>query len=233
MRRVHTLDMNAAEIPGVDLSVLARWMDLRALGEGPLLDPTLIAGGTQNVLMRFTRAGRAYVLRRPPVHKRANSDETMRREARALAALAGTAVPHPALIAAEPDGEVLGAAFYLMEPVDGFNATLGLPSPFDADLGWQREMGLSMADAIAALAAVDHVAVGLGDLGRFEGWADRQVGRWRKQLDSYSELAGYPGPQIPGVDEVGDWLARQRRNIRTWFRLPPPDPAEAADRLRE
>ena len=194
-------------ISGVDLSVLAMWMDERALGEGPLVDAELITGGTQNILLRFTRAGRVYVLRRPPISKRANSDETMRREARALGALAATDVPHPALIAAEADPEVLGASFYLMEPIDGFNATLGLPGPFDTDLGWQHEMGLSMADAISALAAVDHVAVGLADLGRFEGWVERQVGRWRKQLDSYSDLAGYPGPVIPGVDAVGEWLA--------------------------
>ncbi len=187
--------------------VLRGWMDARSLGEGSLDDAELITGGTQNILLRFTRAARTYVLRRPPVNKRSNSDETMRREARVLAALADSAVPHPALIAAEPDPEVLGAAFYLMEPIDGFNATLGLPAPFDTDLGWQREMGLSMPDAIASLAAVDHVAVGLADLGRFEGWADRQVGRWRKQLDSYSELVGYPGPDIPGVDAVGEWLA--------------------------
>ncbi len=199
--------MSDIEIPGVDLSVLRRWMDARSLGDGPLVDAELIAGGTQNILLRFARSARTYVLRRPPVNKRANSDETMRREARALAALAQSDVPHPALIASEPDPEVLGAAFYLMEPVDGFNATLGLPAPFDTDLGWQHEMGLSMPDAIASLAAVDHVAVGLADLGRFEGWAERQVGRWRTQLDSYGELAGYSGPEIPGVDVVGEWLA--------------------------
>ena len=88
------------EIPGVDLSVLRGWMDARSLGDGSLVDVELITGGTQNILLRFGRAERTYVLRRPPVNKRANSDETMRREARALAALAGTAVPHPALIAA-------------------------------------------------------------------------------------------------------------------------------------
>jgi aminoglycoside phosphotransferase (APT) family kinase protein len=198
------------EIPGVDLAALAAWMDARELGTGPIESPTLIAGGTQNVLLRFTRSGREYVLRRPPVHKRANSDETMRREARVLAAIADTDVPHPGLIAAEPDPEVLGASFYLMEPVDGFNATLGLPEPHASDVSWQHEMGLSMADAIASLSRVDHLAVGLGDLGRFEGWAERQVGRWRKQLDSYSELAGYPGPDLPGVDRVGEWLESHR-----------------------
>ena len=67
-----------------------------------------------------------------------------------------------------------------------------------------------MADAIGALASVDHVAVGLGDLGRFEGWAERQVGRWRKQLDGYSDLPGYPGPDLPGVDRVGEWLELHR-----------------------
>jgi aminoglycoside phosphotransferase (APT) family kinase protein len=134
----------------------------------------------------------------------------MRREARVLSALSGHAVPHPAVIAAEPDPDVLGAAFYLMEPVDGFNPTLGLPAPFGSDRDWQHRMGLSMADAIAALAAVDHEAAGLGDLGRVEGWAERQVGRWRAQLDGYASLPGYPGAELPGVDAVGEWLDRHR-----------------------
>jgi aminoglycoside phosphotransferase (APT) family kinase protein len=198
------------DVPGVDLEVLTAWMDDRRLGGGPLDSPTLISGGTQNVLLRFSRSGREYVLRRPPVHKRANSDETMRRESRVLAALAGTDVPHPALIAAEADPDMLGASFYLMEPVDGFNATLGLPERYASDRSWQHQMGLSMADAIAALSRVDHHAVGLGDLGKFDGWVERQVGRWRRQLDSYSELPGYPGPELPGVDRVGQWLDAHR-----------------------
>jgi aminoglycoside phosphotransferase (APT) family kinase protein len=197
-------------IPGVDLPTLAAWMDEHGLGDGPIEVPQLIAGGTQNILLRFARSGREYVLRRPPVHKRANSDETMRREARVLAAIAETDVPHPALIAAESDPDVLGASFYLMEPIDGFNATLELPEPYMSDPTWQCDMGLSMADAIGALSRVDHIAVGLGDLGRFEGWAERQVGRWRKQLDGYSEMPGYPGPDLPGVDRVGEWLDTHR-----------------------
>ncbi|MGZ6956500.1 MAG: phosphotransferase family protein [Acidimicrobiia bacterium] len=196
--------------PPVDLARLAAWMDARGLGAGPLEAVTPIEGGTQNILLRFRRAGREYVFRRPPVHKRANSDEVMRREARILAALAGSDVPHPALIAAADETETLGAVFYLMEPVDGFNATLGLPEPHRSDPAMQRRMGFAMADALLALAQVDPGARGIDDLGRFDGWAERQVGRWRRQLDGYSELEGYPGPQIPGVDEVGDWLDAHR-----------------------
>ncbi|HEX5614224.1 MAG TPA: phosphotransferase family protein [Acidimicrobiia bacterium] len=198
----------------VDLERVAAWMDERTLGRGPITDVALIAGGTQNVLLRFRRDDREYVLRRPPPHKRANSDETMRREARVLAALAGTDVPHPALIAACADTDVIGAAFTLMEPVDGFNPSTGLPDAYRDRPDWQRRMGLAMADGIAALARVDHVARGLADFGKAEGWLERQVPRWRAQLASYSELDGYDGPDIPGVDDVARWLDAHRPG--TW-----------------
>ncbi len=194
----------------VDLGALAGWMDARGLESGPLLDVAPIAGGTQNVLLRFTRGSRDFVFRRPPPHKRKNSDEAMRREARILAALAGTDVPHPALIAACNETETLGATFYLMEPVDGFNATLELPEPHASDLAMQHAMGFGMADGLLALAAINPEARGIADLGKFDGWAERQVGRWRSQLESYSELDGYPGPDIPGVDAVGAWLDAHR-----------------------
>ena len=199
----------------VDLDRVVAWMDERGLEAGPLTDIGLITGGTQNILLKFTRGARTFVLRRPPPHKRANSDETMRREARVLAALRGTDVPHPELIAAEPDESVIGAAFYLMEPVEGFNVTLGLPPAMVDRPDVQHEMGLSMADAIAALGRLDPVECGLADLGKWDGWADRQVPRWRKQLDSYSSLQGYPGPDIPGVEAVGEWLtAHQPTDVR-------------------
>jgi aminoglycoside phosphotransferase (APT) family kinase protein len=196
----------------VDLDAVAAWMDGQGLGSGPIVDVELIGGGTQNVLLRFRRAGdeRAYVLRRPPPHKRKNSDETMRREARVLAALAGTDVPHPAIVAACPELDVIGAAFYLMEPVAGFNPTLGVPEPHRSDAGLQRAMGLGMADGIAALGRVDHEAAGLADLGKADGWLERQVDRWRGQLESYKELDGYDGPDIPGVDAVASWLDANR-----------------------
>ncbi len=194
----------------VDLDRVVAWMDEREIEAGPLLDVEQLAGGTQNILLKFRRGERAFVLRRPPPHKRANSDETMRREARVLGALAGTDVPHPELIAAEPDESVIGAAFYLMEPIDGFNVTLGLPPAFAGDPAAEQAMGLSMADAIAALGRLDPTERGIADLGKWEGWGERQVPRWRKQLDSYRELDGYPGPDIPGVDEVAAWLEANR-----------------------
>jgi len=197
-------------VEGIDWRRLSAWMDDRALPAGPIEDVELLAGGTQNILLRFTRGGRSFVLRRPPVHKRRNSDETMRREARVLGALAGSAVPHPGLIAACAEEDVLGAAFYLMEPIRGFNATTGLPEPHRSSRAMRHRMGLSMVEAIAALGAVDHEAVGLADFGRAEGYLERQVARWRAQLESYATLSGYPGPDIPHVDETAAWLDAHR-----------------------
>lgn len=194
----------------VDLERVLAWMDAHDLGAGAFEHVELLSGGTQNVLLGLRRSGRDYVLRRPPPHLRRNSNETMRREARVLAALAGSDVPHPPLVAACPNEEVIGAAFYLMQPVHGFNATRGLPEPHASDPAWRHAMGLSMVDGILALGRVDHVAAGLADFGKVEGYLERQVPRWRAQLESYAEFEGWPGPQIPGVERVARWLEAHR-----------------------
>jgi aminoglycoside phosphotransferase (APT) family kinase protein len=195
----------------VDLTRLAAWMDERGLEAGPIEAAARPPGGTQNILIRFRRGDRWFMLRRPPLAAHFNGSETMRREARVLAALADTDVPHPRLIAACPEEDVLGAGFYLMEPVEGFNPTVGLPALHAGDPKIRHAMGLSLADGIAALGRVDHVAKGLSDLGRAEGFLERQVGRWKKQLASYADYEGWAGPgEIEGVDEVGAWLEAHR-----------------------
>jgi aminoglycoside phosphotransferase (APT) family kinase protein len=195
----------------VDLERLSAWMDDRGLTPGAIEEAERPAGGTQNLLLRFRRGDRWFMLRRPPLHPRMNGSETMRREARVLLALGGTDVPHPRLIAACPDEDVLGAAFYLMEPVEGFNPTVGLPPLHAADPAVRREMGFALVDGVAALGRVDHEAVGLGDFGRVDGFLERQVGRWQRQLASYAEYDGWSGPgEIEGVDRVAAWLDAHR-----------------------
>ncbi|WP_134765635.1 phosphotransferase family protein [Nocardioides sp. 1609] len=196
---------------GVDLDVLLGWLDAEGLGAGPVTDVRPLGGGTQNIMLRLRRGDRDLVLRRGPRHLRPRSNDALRREIRVLAGLAGTDVPHPRLVAACLDTDVLdGAVFYLMEPVDGFNPALELPEPYAGDPALRHRAGLAVARALAAYGAVDHEAVGLGDLGKPVGFLERQVERWRGELASYSSLAGYAGPDLPGVDALGDWLDAHR-----------------------
>ncbi len=182
-------------------------MDDRGLGHGEITDDTMLDGGTQNILVRFERAGHRYVLRRPPLHKRTNSDDTMRKEAAVLRALAHTEVPHARLLAAEEELEPIGAAFYLMEAIDGVNPAVGqLPAPYDRDPTWRRDLGLSIVDAAARLAGVPEHAAELGGLRRHDDFIARQPARWKHQLDGYDMLEGYPGCAIDGVGDVHAWL---------------------------
>ena len=115
------------------------------------------------------------------------------------------------MIAACGDGTVIGASFYLMEPVEGFTPREEMPTLHAKDASIRRAMGFEMVDAIAALGAVDFEARGLSGLGKLDGFLDRQVNRWRAQLESYAEHTGWPGLSgIPGVDEVGAWLNAPR-----------------------
>jgi aminoglycoside phosphotransferase (APT) family kinase protein len=99
-----------------------------------------------------------------------------------------------------------------MAPVDGFNAPAdGLPALHAGDAALRRHMGLAMADAIAVLGELDPQAIGLQGFGRAEGFLERQVSRWRSQLEGYAQLPGWPGPQVlPGIAEVGAWLEARR-----------------------
>lgn len=196
---------------GVDLAALDAWLDDQGLGSGPSADVRPLGGGTQNIMLRLRRGDRDLVLRRGPRHLRPRSNDAMSREIRVLEGLASTDVPHPRLVAACLDTDVLaGAVFYLMEPVTGFNPALEVPAPYADDVGLRHRSGLAVAAALASYGAVDHEAVGLGDLGKPVGFLERQVDRWRAELASYSEVAGYDGPQLPGVEVLGDWLDANR-----------------------
>ena len=190
----------------VALDALADWMDARGLGEGPFTHAVPLSGGTQNILLRLSRDGRDYIFRRPPPNPRPESQKVMRREARVLAALGGTDVPHPGFIASEPDESALGYSFILMEPVEGFNPVESLPAPHREDASIRRRMGLSYVEGLAALAEAD---VDMPDFGRPDGFLERQVGRWTAQLDSYARVEAWPGLDC-GVDRIGDWLERHR-----------------------
>lgn len=188
---------------------LTAWLDVHApdFGPGPA-DVRVLSGGASNLVMAIRRGGSEVVLRRPPERPRPDSEKIIGREARVLAALAGTDVPHPRFIAYCDDPSVIGVRFYLMTLVDGW---LGHgeppPAPFDRPGKSRRDLGFALVDGIARLANVDYRAVGLEGFGKPEGFLERQVERWRSQLASYAETENYAGRDLPGLTYAADWLA--------------------------
>jgi aminoglycoside phosphotransferase (APT) family kinase protein len=194
----------------VDLAAVRRWGEGVGLG-GPITGVERIGGGTQNVVLRLRWDGRDLVLRRPPEHPRASSNGALRREMQVLSALAGTDVPHPGYVAGCTDESVLGGVvFYLMEAVEGDNPGTGVGEPYRSDPAARHAAGLDTAAALARLASVDHEAVGLGGVGRPEGFLARQTPRWTAHLASYEDIPGYPGGLLPHVGPLTRWLDEHR-----------------------
>ena len=80
---------------------------------------------------------------------------------------------------------MLGRTFYLMGYVDGWSpmGRQGWPAPFDADVAARQGLAFELVDGIALLSKVDWRAKGLDDLGRPDGFHERQVDRWTAFLD--------------------------------------------------
>jgi len=191
----------------IDWAGLNNWIESRDVpGSGPIIGVKRLAGGLQNNVFLLTRGDAEFILRRPGKNLRPKSNDTMLREARVLSALEGSSVPHPRVLATCSDPEVIGACFFLMEPLEGFAHSGDLPGQYASDARWRAAMGEELVDAAAALGAVDYVAVGLADLGKPDQWHERQVERWRSQLEGYAATPGYDPGELPHVDEVGRWL---------------------------
>ena len=187
------------EVGLVDVARLGAWLDDLGLEIGEPIVITPLTSGRSNAMFTIERGGSRWVLRRPALVAIERADEGMRREFRILEALDGSDVAHPETVALCEDRTVLGCTFFLMRSVEGINPATPLPDPFTIDD--QPGVAFAMVDALAALHEFDWVAGGLVDLGRPEGFHERQVERWT------SQLASYGGRELPGLDRVTEFLS--------------------------
>jgi aminoglycoside phosphotransferase (APT) family kinase protein len=189
---------------GLDTDALATWLDSERPGllSRPL-DAELITGGKSNLTYTVTDGTTDVIVRRPPLGHVLATAHDMVREHRVITALGPTDVPVPETFALCEDEAVIGAPFYVMERVSGtpYSRATQLEK-----LGAERTRVITqrMVDTLVALHAVDPVDVGLDDFGRPDGYLERQVRRWKKQLESSRSR------EIAGMDEL---IARLERDI--------------------
>jgi aminoglycoside phosphotransferase (APT) family kinase protein len=186
--------------PGLTLSHLGPWFAANVAGAGSDLSAELIAGGKSNLTYLITEDTSSWILRRPPLGHVLATAHDMSREYRVMMALGSTDVPVPAMLGFCADTELIGAPFYVMAYIDG------TPYRRKEDLTVlgperTRTIALGLVDTLARLHSVDPDVIGLRDFGRPDGFLERQVRRWRQQLQaSYSR-------DIAGANELYQRLA--------------------------
>ncbi|MFW0785589.1 phosphotransferase family protein [Gordonia sp. CPCC 206044] len=191
----------------IDLDRLANWMDEAGLpGKGEPIDAEFLSGGTQNEIYSIRRGEQRCVIRIPPTAAPADRDKGILREWRIIEALDGTEVPHTTAIAACEDPSVLGRTFYLMGFVEGWSPMehKRWKEPFTSDLSLRAQLGYQLAEGIALLSKVDWRARGLEDLGRPDGFHERQVSRWTGFFERIK------GRELDGMDVATRWLEDNR-----------------------
>lgn len=199
MSKAATTD--AARVPeGIDAPRVTAWFASHAPEVAPPLRFDLIAGGHSNLTYRVNdTAGRAWVLRRPPLGHVLATAHDMGREHRVMSALAATDVPVPPMVGLCTDDDVNGAPFFVMDYVEGrVVRTSQEAEHFDVE--HRARIGRQLADVLARIHAVDPDTVGLGDLGRKEGYIERQLRRW------YGQWQQSRTRDLPVVDKVHDAL---------------------------
>jgi aminoglycoside phosphotransferase (APT) family kinase protein len=184
-------------VTGIDAGRVTAWFLEQVPCSRAPLRFELVAGGRSNLTFRATDAGgRTFVLRRPPLGNVLASAHDMGREFRILSALAGGPVPVPTPAALCTDESVNGPPFYVMEHVDGHvlrDATV-MAELFPEER--REHVSFALIDVLADLHAIDPDTVGLGQLGRKEGYIERQLRRWERQWQQSKTR------ELPAVDEV-------------------------------
>ncbi len=175
---------------------LREYLDGQHLGRGePRIEP--IGDGHSNLTFLVEREGARLVLRRPPHGPLPPSAHDVVREAGLLRSLRPHGVPVPEVLAICDDPAVIGAPFYLMDFVDGLILTATMPAPLD---GQAEAIADRLVDGLVELHAVDPGTDGLADLGRPDGYLERQLKRFGGLLEVNATRP------LPDLEAVADWL---------------------------
>ncbi len=195
-----------------DLDALDAWLRAHVAGFAGPLAVEQFAGGQSNPTFKLVTPSRSYVMRAKPgpAAKLLPSAHAIEREYRVMAALSGTEVPVPAMLALCEDEALIGRAFYVMEYVEG--RVLWDPSLPGMAPAQRAAIFDEMNRVVAALHSVNPTAVGLGDYGKPGNYLARQIARWSKQYEA-SETE-----PIQAMHRLIDWLPRHT----------PPDTGEQA-----
>ncbi len=185
----------------LDLARLSAYLSGHFGGPGPLTVEQFPSGHS-NLTYRVTWSGREFVLRRPPFGSQVKSAHDMGREYRVLSKLHEAYNVAPGVILYCDDLSVLDASFYLMEPIRGVILRRELPPGLLLSPVVARQLSEAFLDNLVRLHAVEYDKIGLGDLGKPQGYLERQVKGW---IERYHNSATH---DLSEVERISAWLTQ-------------------------
>jgi len=195
-------DQTTAVRPGEDLDLAKLEPFLRNHfpdEPGPLI-VRQYPSGHSNLTYSLQVGPREMVLRRPPFGSKVKTAHDMGREFRVLSKLHAHYLPAPQVLLFCDDASVLGAPFYLMEPIHGLILRRDVPPGVNFSPEMARGLCESFLDNLALLHGLDYNAIGLADLGKPQGYLERQVRGW---IERYY---GSKTHDIPEVETISNWI---------------------------
>src|SRR5713226_8649924 len=184
----------------LDLATLERYLRRHFPNEAGALQVRQFPSGHSNLTYSLQLGARELVLRRPPFGSKVKSAHDMGREFRVLSKLHSVYASAPEVLLYCDDDSVLGAPFYLMEPIHGIILRRNLPAGLDFPAEKARQLSESFIENLIRLHHVDYAAAGLSDLGRPEGDLERQVRGW---IERYY---GSKTHDYPEVEKISAWM---------------------------
>ncbi len=181
---------------GLDWSALEAWLSPRLGGALPGVNGPIevrqFPNGSANLTYLLRMGAHELVLRRPPFGELAPGAHDMKREYKVLSRLWRhfDRAPRAYLFCGDP--AVLGADFFVMERRRGEVVRDALPASMRSHHDVARRIAFALVDAMADLHALDPQACGLGDLGKPEGFVERQLGGWARRWELAKPDAGSP-----------------------------------------
>jgi aminoglycoside phosphotransferase (APT) family kinase protein len=195
----HAIAVRAGE--ELDLARLRAYFGRRFEVPGPVTVEQFPSGHS-NLTYRVIWGGRELVLRRPPFGSQVKSAHDMGREYRVLSKLHETYNVAPEVILYCDDLSVLDAPFYLMEPIRGIILHRELPPGLVLSSAMARRLSEAFLDNLVRLHGLDYQKIGLGDLGKPQGYLERQVKGW---IERYHKSATH---DLPEVERISAWLTQ-------------------------
>ncbi len=183
----------------LDMARLQPFLQDRLGSAGPITVEQF-PGGHSNLTYRLRLGDRELVLRRPPFGSKVRSAHDMAREFRVLSKLHSAYPLAPKALLYCDDPSILNAPFYLMEPIRGLIIRRDPPPGVPFPPAIARRLSEVFIDNLARLHTLDYAAIGLSDLGKPQGYLERQVKGW---IERYHNSKTH---DLPEVDRISPWL---------------------------